>query len=227
MVVALDADPREQWTAIADEMIAGRKADPEATQEEIGDRMGQSQDWVGAVLAWRTKLYDARRTPFARGDWDHRKQQIATQTPVKQADRVKMAEKLLEDPKVVKAVLAKPTIAARGVKNAVIEKETAAKRQAAEQAKEAAEQRKESLPTISGRASAIITKIDQWAFELDKIREDLHELEGRSAELVDMAHANLIRATEANREELGHPSTLHVIEGTAVKTRQPEALVAG
>jgi hypothetical protein len=220
MVAALDADPREQWTAIADEIIAGRKADPEATQAEIGARIGQSRKWVSDVLTWRTERWHARATPFARDDWEHRKQQIATNTPVKQADRVKMAEQLLEDPKVIKAVLAKSTIASRGLANAVIEKETKAKQKRGEQEAEYQERRKASLPGISGIASRIITKIDEWAIELDRIRPDLWELEGRSQELVDMAHGNLIRAAEANREELGYPAKLRVVEGTARPQRK-------
>jgi len=218
MLAALDADPREQWTAIADEIIAGRQSDPEATTKEIGERMGQSQQWVSDVIRWRTKAYHARGTPFARGDWEQRKQQIAAKTPVKHADKVKMAEQLLEDPKVVRSVLAKPTVAARGVANAVIAKETAAKKKRAAQDAEYNERRKESLPGLTGRASAIITKVDQWAIELDTIRESLWELDGRTADLVDMAHENLIRAAEANRKELGRPSKLRVIEGSGTRT---------
>lgn len=215
-----DETPRQKWTGIADDMIAGRKADPDATQREIGERMGQTHNWVSSVLSWRTTSFHARETPFARGDWDHRKQQIVTKTPVKQADRVKMAEKLLEDPKVVKAVLKKPSVASRGMTNAVVEKEAAAKQKRAGQEAEYQERRKESLPGIAGRAAAIITRIDQWAIELDNIRPDLHEIRGRDLELVDMAHGNLTRAAEANRDEIGRPAELRVVEGSARKPRK-------
>lgn len=215
LAIAESEEPKlTAYTEVAAMIMAAKEVDSELTLTAIGQRIGKSRQWVSELLVWHQD--HRKKSPFSNVEAAQRYRERTV--PTRQTDRVEMAEKLLEDPKVVKAVLAKPTVAARGVANAVIAKETAAKKKRAEQDTEYDERRKESLPGLTGRASKIITKIDQWAIELDTIRESLWELDGRTAELVDMAHENLIRAAEANRQELGRPSKLRVIEGSGTRT---------
>lgn len=211
-------NPRESWTLIADKIIAARKADPDATQKEIGARFGESQNWVSDVLSWRKNRYHARDTPFARDDWEHRKKQIATRTPVKHADRVKMAEELLEDPKVVESVLAQPSVVARGVANAVLENEARERRKVVERVRAATAQRTASAPPMSAAVSSMVTKINDWALALDGTHEIAEELPpGRSTDIVAMALHNLDRATHDWLQliEGVSGSRLRVIEGQA------------
>jgi hypothetical protein len=178
---------------------------------EIDRQIGRGHDYARPfVNSWRR----GAPTPFGRGDWEHRKQQIATKTPVKQADRVKMAEELLEDPKVVKAVLSKSTKASRGVTNTVIANEAKVKEDKARQSREQEEIDKASLPGFEARLSTMITKVNEWALALDSTRDDLRDVRpGRQTELVDRALSNLERAAGDSRAVLGYSGKLRVIEG--------------
>src|SRR5262245_29833010 len=139
------AEAAEEWLAAHDE--------DGLSWREIDREIGRGHDYARRFVdSWCR----GRATPFAEIGG---KRSITT--TVKQADRVKMAEKLLEDPKVVKSVLAKPNVVSRGVTNAVLEKQEKERAKKAEQNQRAAENRTAAAPPISAALSAMITKIDQ------------------------------------------------------------------
>jgi len=215
-------NPRESWTLVADKIIAARKADPDATQREIGQRFGEGQSWVSEVITWRTKRYRALDTPFAgKINWEDRKQRIATQTPVKHADRVEMAAKLLNDPKVAKAaiktVMDTPS-PARAAIDKVMYDQRATKRQ---KERDWAEQRRSAaalpLPAYMAR---MVEKMNEWSLGLAGLYDDLDELpDGRGRELVAKAAGQLAEQAQRWVDKLEGRPDLRVIEGKASRAR--------
>jgi len=223
---------RWRQAELAAEAVAGGM-----TRTEYGRQVGKSDQTISVyVRAWerwgsaarrnRPRWADAWATIKARSDEivtraEQRGRETERQVPTRHDDRVEMAAKLLNDPKVAKAaiktVLDTPS-PARAAIDKVMYDQRATKRQ---KERDWAEQRRSAaalpLPAYMAR---MVEKMNEWSLGLAGLYEDLDELpDGRGRELVAKAAGQLAEQAQRWVDKLEGRPDLRVIEGKASRAR--------
>lgn len=191
----------------ADEILAAKAEDSTLTQAEIGRQVGKSQDWVSRLLIWRNEE-DRTDGPFV-GQSDIRQRSYERKVPTRHDDRVEMARTLMADRKVVAAVIATPSPAARRIENAVHERETTRRqqeRQAVQEARAADAAAAVPLPAYMAR---MIVRLNEWAAGLAELASDLDDLpDGPDRELLRDAAEELAKQALVWVERLDRPGVI-------------------